>query len=66
MIKKLLNRAYHISENYHLFDIVVKNIKQTLVNNNFPIVIRDKTINKFLANKSNNKPKEIKNNTIKI
>ena len=44
VIKTLLHRAHHLSSNYFLLDKEIDNIKQSLINNNFPIKLIDDTI----------------------
>ena len=49
VIKTLLNRGLTISSSWLEFDLELKRIRQTLVNNNFPFHIIDKTIKQFLT-----------------
>ena len=58
VIKNFLHRAYSVCSTWHLFDIELNRIKQILVNNNFPNYLVDKTIQKFVNNKT-----KIKNKT---
>ena len=53
VVKTLLHRAYHVSPTWSVFHQEITNIKQALMNNNFPISIIDKTINSFITNKLN-------------
>ena len=50
VIKGFLHRAYHVSQNWLIFDTEVQRIKQLLTNNNFPMSIIDETVNKFINN----------------
>ena len=52
VIKSFLHRAYMVSSTWEVFNVELKRIKQTLVNNNFPLSIIDKTIKEFLDKKN--------------
>ena len=66
VIKTLLHRAYHNSSNYQLFNNEIDNIKQALINNNFPIQTIDKAINNFISQKITNNIKSDNIRTIDI
>ena len=64
VIKTLLHRGYHISNDWETFHIEIVRIKQLLTNNNFPMKLIDETINKFIASKfkvNNNNNSTVKN-----
>lgn len=51
VIKTYLHRAFTISSSWDNFNTEVNNIKQLLVNNNFPMRLIDNTVKNFLNNK---------------
>ena len=63
--KNLLHRAYHISSSKTIFYKDLKNIKQTLINDNFPKKPIDQQI-KYLHNIHKNSSKNNNNNTNRI
>ena len=51
VIKTFLHRAYKVCNNWFTFHQEIERIKQILTNNNFPMSLIERTINKFLTNK---------------
>ena len=51
VIKTLLHRGYHVSSNSDTFQKEVQRIRQLLTDNNFPINLINKTIDKFIASR---------------
>ena len=51
VIKTLLHRAFLISSTWQSFTAELTRIKQTLINNNFPLSLVDKIIKNFLDTK---------------
>jgi hypothetical protein len=54
IIKSLVHRAYKIATNWNILDKELKRITQSLVNNNFPQYLIERTINNTLSNLNNN------------
>ena len=67
IIKTLLHRAKLISSNWSNFHVEITRLKQTLVNNNYPLFLIDKEINNFLkTNFEKNISNSIEKNKINL
>ena len=67
IIKTLLHRAKLISSNWSNFHAEITRLKQTLVNNNYPLFLIDKEINNFLkTNFEKNISNSIEKNKINL
>jgi len=51
VIRALLHRGYHVSNNWSVFAIEIDRIKRLLTNNNYPMHLIDSTVQKFLSSK---------------
>ena len=51
VIKTLLHRGYQVSSNSDTFQKEVQRIRQLLADNNFPVNLINKTIDKFIASR---------------
>ena len=66
VINSYLNRAYTTSTTWNDFNSEINQIKQTLINNNYPNTIVDKHINKFINTKFQQNSPDNKFNNINI
>ena len=53
LIKTLINRMYRINSTWTSFDIDLKNLKQVLLKNQYPLTMIDNVIKKYLQNAVN-------------
>ena len=53
LIKTLIDRIYKISSTWTSFDVDLKNLKQVLLNNQYPLTMIDNVIKKYLQNAVN-------------
>ena len=53
LIKTLIDRIYKISSTWKSFDVDLKNLKQVLLNNQYPLTMIDNVIKKYLQNAVN-------------
>ena len=54
LIKTLIDRMYRINTTWTSFDIDLKNLKQVLLKNQYPLTMIDNVIKKYLQNAVNN------------
>lgn len=66
VIKTLLHRGYAVSSDWSTFHTEIQRIKQLLTNNNFPMDIIDKTVNKFVNSRVNRPPHDTKAEMIEL
>ena len=66
LIKNLPHRAYHLFSTKTIFYKRLKNIKQTLVNNNFPNKLIDQQIKQYPYNIHKNSNNDNSNNRINL
>ena len=53
LIKTLIDRKYRINSTWTSFDIDLKNLKQVLLKNQYPLSMKDNVIKKYLQNAIN-------------
>ena len=53
LIKTLIDRMYRINSTWTSFDIDLKNLKQVLLKNQYPLSMTDNVIKKYLQNTIN-------------
>ena len=66
VIKTMLHRAYTVCSTWELFHQEIERLKQLFVNNNFPLLLIETQINKFLNFKLHNDSTVKSDNNINV